>query len=100
MVSRKQRGHGLESSRKEVKKASRKKREPKKINWTFSVEDLNHYQHASARCVCDSCKRIREFYHIDEGFRQWEIELEDKLAKWKLPKPSTKSSVSSTSETK
>jgi len=50
--------------------------------WTFTVEELVHYQHAPAKCPCNACKRINEFYHITQEFLDWEDKFEIDIG-WK-----------------
>jgi hypothetical protein len=34
--------------------------------WTFTVEEFKHWHESGYGCECDACKRINEYYKIDE----------------------------------
>jgi len=58
-----------------------KKKKPFK-EWTFTVEELRHYQKAPAKCPCDACRRIHEYYGITQDFIEWEDKFEKEIG-WK-----------------
>jgi len=50
--------------------------------WNFTIEELRHYQKAPAKCPCDACKRINEYYGITQDFIEWGDKLEKEIG-WK-----------------